>query len=170
MIKLKANQPKLLEATKSHCKQTDPLDEHRHSQSTRNRREKRHTQVFTVPSGIDEGWSGLQRVVRIERSGRRGSQPYEGISYYITSRPDSAARLAGTIRGHWGIENRLHWVKDVCMDEDSSGIGNKQAAVNLSLLKSWSLTLYRRNGYDSLTKAIDRFTNKVKELLEIMRT
>jgi predicted transposase YbfD/YdcC len=170
MIKLKANQPRLLEATKSHCRQADPVDEHRHSQSTRNRRERRHTQVFTAPAGLDEGWSSLRRVVRAERSGRRGGRPYRRISYYITSRRDSAGRLAQTIRSHWGIENRLHWVKDVCMDEDSSGIANKQAAVNLSLLKSWSLTLYRRNGYDSLTKAIERFTNKVKELLEIMRT
>jgi predicted transposase YbfD/YdcC len=109
-------------------------------------------------------------VVRTERSGKRSGHPYRRISYYISSRPDSARSLSASIRGHWGIENRLHWVKDVRMNEDSSGIADKTAAANLSLLKSWSLTLYRRNGHDSLKKAIAQFTNKVKELLEVIRT
>lgn len=68
------------------------------------------------------------------------------------------------------IENRLHYVTDVGANEDGSGIRSKAAAATLSLLKSLALTLYRKQGYQSLKEATTSFANKVKELLKIMRT
>lgn len=170
LIKLKGNQPRLLAAVQDHMAEADPLDEHAQAQTTRGRCERRHTEVYTAPPGIDPGWIGLQRVIRVRRFGHRRGRPYERVSYYISSLTAGAGHLAEAVRGHWSIENRLHWVKDVGMNEDRSGIRGKTAAANLSLLKSWGLTLYRRGGYDSLKEAVALFTNKVKELLQLMRT
>ena len=106
----------------------------------------------------------------VERSGFRDGEAYRRQGYYISSLATDAEHFARGIRGHWLIENRLHYVKDVGANEDGSGIRSKAAAANLSLLKSLALTLYRKQGYQSLKEATTSFANKVKELLKIMRT
>ena len=50
------------------------------------------------------------------------------------------------IRNHWGIENRLHWVKDVCMNEDKSQTISGMAAENISILQNIVINLFRTNG------------------------
>ena len=57
---------------------------------------------------------------------------------------------------HWGIENRLHWVKDVIFGEDAAPFNNYNAATNWSILRTIAINLARKGGYDSLTKA-ERF-------------
>jgi predicted transposase YbfD/YdcC len=66
-------------------------------------------------------WPGAAQVARIERTRRIGDKESVEVAYIITSLPAAAAgpeRLLELSRGHWGIENRLHWVRDVSMDED----------------------------------------------------
>ena len=104
------------------------------------------------------------------RSGERDGAPYQRSGYYITSLQATARCFAEGLRGHWLIENRLHYVKDVITNEDRSGIRSSQAAANLSLLKNLTLNLYRHQGYQSLKYATEHFANKVKELLFILRT
>ncbi len=81
---------------------------------------------------------------------------YLQTNYYISSLLTSAAKFAGGIRQHWGIENRLHWVKDVIFGEDAAPFDNYNAATNWSILRTITINLARLGGYDSLTKA-ERF-------------
>ncbi|NES25826.1 MAG: ISAs1 family transposase [Symploca sp. SIO3E6] len=78
--------------------------------------------VFDDLRGISGEWVGLACLVKVERIGTRAGKPYQQLAYYISSKCLDAAQFAQGIRGHWGIENRLHWVKDVVLDEDSSRI------------------------------------------------
>lgn len=96
-------------------------------------------------------------VIKVERSGTRGNTPYYRIGYYFSSLAPNSQRLAVGIRQHWQIENRLHWVKDVIYQEDSSPQKADMAPINLSLLKTWVLTLLRIHGYDSLRSATPLF-------------
>ncbi len=64
--------------------------------------------------------------------------------------------FAQKIRQHWGIENRLHWVKDVIFGEDTAPFTNHNAATNWSIIRNIAINLARKGGYDSLTKA-ERF-------------
>ena len=57
---------------------------------------------------------------------------------------------------HWGIENRLHWVKDVIFSEDAAPFSNYNAATNWSIIRNIAINIARMCGYDSLTKA-ERF-------------
>jgi predicted transposase YbfD/YdcC len=57
---------------------------------------------------------------------------------------------------HWGIENRLHWVKDVIFGEDNAPLSNCNVATNWSIIRNVAINLARKGGYDSLTKA-ERF-------------
>ncbi|MDZ8066276.1 MAG: ISAs1 family transposase [Nostoc sp. DedQUE08] len=55
---------------------------------------------------------------------------------YISSIVSTAKEFAHGIRGHWGIENRLHWVKDVVLNEDNSTIRMGKAPANLSIMRA----------------------------------
>lgn len=93
------------------------------------------------------------------------------VSYYICSRGEmSAAFFADGIRRHWGIENRLDYVKDVGQNEDNNRIHHPQAALNVSLLKTVVLNLVRASGYASLKKADLTLANRIDRLLQLIRT
>lgn len=67
---------------------------------------------------------------------------------YISSRVLSAPALAQAVRAHWGIENRLHWMLDVCFGEDGCMVRKDNAPQNLSLLKKIVLNLIRMDSTD----------------------
>jgi predicted transposase YbfD/YdcC len=80
----------------------------------------------------------------------------------------SAQDFSQGIRGHWGIENRLHWVKDVIFKEDCSTISQGHAPSNLSLVRAIAINLLRQNGYDSITTRQRLLSNKLDKLLSFM--
>ena len=53
--------------------------------------------------------------------------------------------FARAVRGHWGVENKLHWVLDVCFHEDQSRAREGYAAENLATLRRLALNLLRRD-------------------------
>ena len=65
--------------------------------------------------------------------------------YYLLSKPLAAARVAEVVRTHWQIENCLHWVLDVVMDEDQSRSRKDHAPENLARLRRFALNLLRAN-------------------------
>jgi len=77
-------------------------------------------------------WPGLKSIAAVYscRETHKGKQ--EDVRYYITSLPGEAERIARAARSHWGIENSLHWVLDVTMNEDSSRIHKDNAPEILS--------------------------------------
>lgn len=135
---------------------------------SRGRSEYRRVEVYAAPGKLE--WPALRRIIHVVRSGEREGVCYNRASFFATSLVAEVPAYAAGIRGHWLIENRLHWVKDVGMHEDSSGIRSKEAAATLSLLKTWALSLYRQQGHRSLKQATVCYANKVKELLLLIRT
>ena len=78
--------------------------------------------------GIDKGWLGAKSCIQVERIGIRSGKQYLQTSYYISSLVSKAMTFAEGIRQHWGIENRLHWVKDVIAGVDAAPFRNSNAA------------------------------------------
>jgi len=99
-----------------------------------------------------QGFENLRRIIKVERRGSRGDKTYEETAYYISSLTASAQVFAEIIRGHWKIENQLHWVKDVIFEEDKSQISDFQAASNWSILTTMGLNLFRSLGFLSITE------------------
>jgi predicted transposase YbfD/YdcC len=92
-------------------------------------------------------WPGLAAIAAVEcdrdvAGGRRSVER----RYFITSRPgtDAAAVLAA-VRGHWAVENRLHWQLDVSFREDECRVRTGHAAENLSRLRRLALNLLKRD-------------------------
>ena len=104
-------------------------------------------------------------MIKVERSGTRSNKPYQSLSYYLCSLSPKSHRLAEGIRGHWLIENSLHWVKDVIYLEDISPQKSGFAPINLSLLKTWVLTLLRVHGFNSITEAISEMSHNLPYIL-----
>jgi predicted transposase YbfD/YdcC len=78
-------------------------------------------------------------------------------AYYVTSltaeRADPA-RLATLIRGHWEIENRLHWVRDVTFDEDRHQLRTANAPRTLATLRNLAIGALRHAGATNIAKAL----------------
>ncbi len=88
---------------------------------------------------------GLAAVARVTATREIASKTTTATRYYLLSKPLAAARLAEVVRVHWQIENRLHWVLDVVMDEDGSRARKDHAPENLARLRRFVLNLLRAN-------------------------
>ncbi len=153
VITVKANQPRLLAQLKTKTKHQKPCHRFVDVEKIRGRTTCRIGQVFTELKSIALDWVGAQSLVQVERIGRSSGKQYLQTNYYISSVVSKATTFADGIRQHWGIENRLHWVKDVIFGEDIAPFTNRNAATNWSIIRNIAINLARRSGYDSLSKA-----------------
>lgn len=136
---------------------------------TRDRLTWRTVGVFPVPARKPfTEWADLACLVAVERCGMRGREPYAEQAYFVTSHSASAEEFAGIVRGHWQIENGLHWVKDVVLEEDACETCAGYAPENLALLRNVAVTLFRRAGYRSITRALRRFAHDVHALFRLL--
>lgn len=123
------------------------IDEHRTEETGHGRREVRTYAVFPAPATVDpEGpWRDLSAVgvTFSERTDGRGRTSVEG-RYYILSRQLPAREFAEAVRGHWGIENNLHWQLDVSFREDACRVRRDQSPANLSVIRRFALGLLKR--------------------------
>lgn len=165
VIAVKGNQPKLLHQVQATCRENQFVERFADVEQTRNRITCRIVSVFEDIHEIDSAWSTVRSFVQVERIGIRQGRTYQQTNYYISSLTASAAHFAQLIRGHWGIENRLHWVKDVVFQEDTLPFGHHNAARNWSLLRNVVINLARQHGYDSLTKAERFLSHNIPQLL-----
>lgn len=92
-------------------------------------------------------WPKLAAMVCVEsvRHVMGKDEPPPTRRHYITSRRADAAAMLAAVRGHWGIENRLHWNLDVTFREDESRVRKNHAAENLSRVRRLALNLLRRD-------------------------
>ncbi|BCL36229.1 hypothetical protein NSMS1_29400 [Nostoc sp. MS1] len=168
MIAVKANQPKLDHQLQQNMQQSQPTTTHTDLERRSDRLTQRRVCVFDNLNNISTDWVGLKSIIQVERVGTRAGQPYQQIAYYISSLSQSASDFAQGIRGHWGIENRLHWIKDVVFDEDSCQMIDGYAAANFSIIRSFIINLLLHNGFDSLTTAIRQCAHDIKLLFSFL--
>ena len=90
-----------------------------------------------------ERWCGLRSVAMIESTRQIGEHSSTERRYYISSLGADAKRLGEAIRGHWGIENSMHWVLDVAFGEDQCRARVKNAAQNFAILRRIVINLLR---------------------------
>jgi predicted transposase YbfD/YdcC len=83
------------------------------------------------------------RFVRVEARTELKDRSRFDVRYYITSSTRSATALGQTIRGHWGIENTLHWTLDVTFQEDFSRVRKGHGAQNMALIRKFAFNKLR---------------------------
>jgi predicted transposase YbfD/YdcC len=92
-----------------------------------------------------EKWEALRSVGMVESVREINGQRSVERRYYLSSLPADIAQFAKAVRGHWSIENQLHWVLDVVFGEDQSRARTEQAAENLAALRRLAINLMRRD-------------------------
>jgi predicted transposase YbfD/YdcC len=103
--------------------------------------------VITDPEGIrdQELWAGLKVVGSYYLERTEAGKMSEEVRHFIGSRAMSARQYGEAIRGHWQIENGLHWSLDVSFHEDDSRIQKRNGGSNFALLRKIALSLLKRH-------------------------
>lgn len=112
-------------------------------------------------------WPGLEQVVRLERTTRRDGKTTIEVRYAITSlsrRSADAAKLLSLWRNHWGIENRVHWVRDTLWQEDRCRIKSPCGGHNMAAIRNAAMNLLRLAKTPNLTAAVRENAYRVDRL------
>lgn len=120
-----------------------------------NRWEVRRLWASTALEGYLD-WPGVKQVCKIEREAEQGKNRQVEVRYAITSLgPEvKADKLLEYVRGHWAIENQLHWVKDVVFGEDGSQVRKGSAPEVMSALRNVVIGLMRQAGVKNIAAAL----------------
>ena len=157
-MQLKRNQPSLFDAMVKHTLSHPFVDEdHTHEIGKRNRIERRRAQVWHLPQEVGtEPWHNhFRSLIRVHRHTDRFNtrlkdwEASEETAYYLSDLVLPAAQCNQAIRGHWGVENRTHYVRDTRMDEDASRIRRNPSI--FGLLRSFALNLLRFNKIENIS-------------------
>lgn len=89
-------------------------------------------------------WTGLKSIVMVMSTRILDGVETRQVRYYISSLPSNAQRILQVCRRHWAIENELHWVLDVALNEDHSRVRKDQAPENFSVLRHIALNLLKQ--------------------------
>lgn len=89
-------------------------------------------------------WAGLTRIGMVEAERHVGDTVTRETRYYIASLDGDVKRFGAAVRGHWGIENSVHWVLDIAFREDESRVRVGNSPANLAVLRHIALNLLRQ--------------------------
>jgi predicted transposase YbfD/YdcC len=154
ILAVKDNQPRLLEDITACLEkaldsnyQLAGCDTHTTTDKKHGRRERRSYVVVHNPEGIrdQELWRGLQVVGLCLCERTIHGETSEEVHYFIGSRLMNARAYGAALRGHWGIENNLHWQLDVTFGEDGNRVQKRHGAANLALVRRLALSLLKRH-------------------------
>jgi predicted transposase YbfD/YdcC len=175
VLTVKGNQPKLRrQLAELPWRDVEPA--HRSAQTAHGRREIRTLKVVTIAAGIEfpHAAQAIQVTRRTRpvsaRTGKRGRWRTETV-YAITDLSAHQARpaeLAAWIRGHWQIENGLHWVRDVTFAEDLSQVRAGHAPQVMASLRNLVISLHRLAGATNIAAALRHHARDARRPLQLL--
>jgi predicted transposase YbfD/YdcC len=116
------------------------------------RRARRTVKAVLAPAWVE--FEGAAQVAQVRRTVTRKGKKTVEVVYVITSdKAADAATLAAWIQGHWHIENKLHWVRDVTYQEDKSLVRTGNAPRVMASLRSLAISLLRLDGHANIAAA-----------------
>jgi len=166
---VKGNQPNLHKA----CKNLPWKDVPSHTLTSRGhgRRAARTIKVTTAPAWVE--FAGATQLAQVRRTVTKNGKRTVEVVYLITSadhRHAPPATLAAWVRGHWGIENRLHWVRDVTFDEDRSQVRTGNAPQVMATLRNTAISLLRMTGVENIAQGLRHHAREPEHVLKLLMT
>ena len=126
-----------------------------------------------LPAPDDLGFPAACQVARITRrrtDNATGKTTVE-TSYVVTSLPATLAgpaRIAELLRGHWQIENRLHWVRDVSFGEDASRVRTGNAPRVMASLRNLAISALRLAGHTTIAAGLRHMARHYRRPLHLL--
>jgi predicted transposase YbfD/YdcC len=133
------------------------------------RTEHRTLHVLPAPTAADFPFAA--QVFRITRTRHVGAKTETHTWYGITSLAPYQAtptQIADILRGHWHIENRLHYVRDVTYTEDHSHVRTANAPRTMATLRNLAISTHRLTGATNIAQALRRMTNDITRPLNLL--
>lgn len=164
IVQVKGNQPALFDAVQQAPTKAEPLSHARQFDHARNRIERREVKVYAAApllaaSSAETDWSErIEVVIQVHRQTdcfdtRTGAwKRRTETAYYVATEQQHAELFAQVIRGHWSIENRNHYVRDVTLREDASRIRRNPGI--FARLRSFTLNILRKNNITNVSEAL----------------
>ena len=133
------------------------------------RRARRTIKTVLAPSWI--GFAGAAQVAQLRRTVTKNGKKTVEVVYLITSDRDVGPEtLAAWVRGHWEIENKLHWVRDVTYQEDKSLVRTANAPRVMASLRSLAISLLRLDGHANIAAANRHHARDPQRTLKLLQT
>jgi predicted transposase YbfD/YdcC len=168
LIAVKQNQPTLYRTIELTAQTQTAISHASVFDDSHGRTVERSVSVFAAPAKLLPKWIGLQSVIMVHRTGTRAEKPFTEKIYYLSSQSLPADTYMTLIRGHWGIENRLHWIKDATFSEDYPPRLGGHAPVNWAIFFTWIVTLVRRAGIRTVPQALRLWANQVEDVFSFL--
>ena len=121
---------------------------------------------------MEKKFPGAKQICKIERIRQdlNGNLLSEETVYGITSHTNKetgAERLLEIARGHWSIENKVHYVRDVTFNEDSSRIRTGNGAHAMAIMKNFAINILRASGVKNISSAIQDCAYDTKKIFKL---
>ncbi len=155
VLTVKDNQPSLHAAIHQHFLRLhetgfadSPCRRHTTSEKGHGRVEERQYYFAPLPetlADLVEEWAGLRSIGQVIRYTERDGKQTDEVRYYISSLEPRVKQFAESVRGHWSIENKAHWVLDVSFGEDQSRIRKDHGPENFALLRRLANSLIQQD-------------------------
>jgi predicted transposase YbfD/YdcC len=161
LVQLKDNQPTLVQQVETACASQPPASTDTSRNTARNRYETRTVEVFAAAHAVaGTEWKALiETIVRVNRkvwhrNAKTGLlSATSDLTYYLANHTAPANHAAAAIRGHWHVENKLHYTRDVTFLEDQSRIRRNPGV--FARIRSFGYNILRRN--QTTTFSQDRY-------------
>jgi predicted transposase YbfD/YdcC len=164
ILKVKKNQPNLYKAVVACTQKETLLDEHYMKENNRGRLEKRMLEVYPFPEPLKDVWQNMNVAIKLTRTGIRKGKAYCHENFYISSLCEDAEVFQERIRSYWGIENKVHYVKDVIFGQDGNGLTKENMPANVSIINGFCLSVLRRKHGNCITTTQESLANNVEKL------
>ena len=172
LAQVKGNQPTLYKSVQEAIVNQAPLSYFEEHEKAHGRKTSWYVNVYNARNhekAMD--WKNLSRFILVHRvCTTKGNDVHSNRLYISDLHHSDAAFFHKGIRGHWGIENRLHYVKDVIHKEDDNQIRSKNGPVNAAIMSTIAINIHRKNGNDSIKYSQIKFRAGMQKLFGLCRT
>lgn len=165
MAAVKGNQPKLYQAVKQQFIAQETCSK---VNKGHGRIEKRLVSIMKSQLNLP-GWLSVKTIIKIESQRQTRYKSESETRYYISDLIESASSFYQRIRGYWGVENKVHYVRDVTFGEDKSRIRILPLPQILAIARNLAINLYRNAGFDNMAQARRRCQFDLDHLLSLFR-
>ena len=172
LVIVKGNQPTLYEDIELAFARPVVGEEYKFTEDVGRHGDRREVRRLWATDALNEylDWPGVRQVCKIEREVARKGKITRDLRYAITSLRDQvgAEALLKYVRGHWRIENRLHYVRDVTMGEDNSQVRKGSAPQVMAVLRNVVLGILRLMGVPNIAAAIRQISWTSGQALKVL--
>jgi predicted transposase YbfD/YdcC len=169
VLTVKRNQPGLRRMLAALPWQQIPA--HRSTERSHGRTVTRTAKAVEAPASV--AFPGARQVLQLRRTVTRQNKRTVEVVYLICSKPmtkAAPATVAAWVRGHWSIENRLHYVRDVTYDEDRNRVRTGTGAEVMATLRNLAISLLRLAGWDNIAQATRHTARDVTRAAKLILT